>query len=40
MNYVVPRADISPGGKWRLRVELRVSAFDQHEANIEVDVRD
>ena len=38
-HYIVPRADLAPAGDWRLRTEIRVSAFDVYEKRLEVPVR-
>jgi copper transport protein len=37
-HYVVRRADIAPGGEWKLTVQARVSAFDAYQAEVEVPV--
>ena len=38
-HYTVPLADLAPGGKWRLRITVRVSAFDEYETDVEVPIR-
>ena len=38
-HYTVQGAQLGVRGEWRLRVTVRVSAFDQYEAEIEVPVR-
>jgi copper transport protein len=37
-HYIVPGADLSPGGVWQLEVTDRVSAFDQFATKVSVPV--
>jgi copper transport protein len=38
-HWVARRAQIVPGGDWRLAVSSRVSDFEEHRASFEVEVR-
>jgi copper transport protein len=38
-HYVVPRAELVPGGDWRLALRARVSEFDEYRTTVEVPVR-
>ncbi len=38
-HYVIRRAALSPPGSWRLRVDARVSAFDEYSAQLKVPIR-
>ena len=37
-HYVVRRAQLAPGGDWRLEVSARVSEFDLYEKRVEVPI--
>jgi hypothetical protein len=37
-HYVVRRAQLAPGGDWRLEVSARVSEFDIYEKPVEVPI--
>jgi copper transport protein len=38
-HFTVPRADLVPGGDWRIEVRMLVSEFDEFRTTIEVPVR-
>ncbi len=38
-HYVVPSAELVPGGEWELTVTDRVSDFEEHTATVKADVR-
>lgn len=37
-HYLVRRAQLAPGGDWRLEVSARVSEFDLYEKRVEVPI--
>jgi copper transport protein len=38
-HYIVPRAELVPGGDWQLQLRARISEFEEHRAAVEVPVR-
>jgi copper transport protein len=38
-HYIVPRAELVPGGDWQLQFRARVSEFDEYRTTVEVPVQ-